>query len=82
VSVCVTGGLLKKTLLSAAAMTAAAAVCYPREATDISKYSWNVASDFASSTYYELFDCKTACHLPFFTLVLLMQSVTTDIFMV
>jgi len=56
-----TGGVLKKTVLSAAAMTAAAAVCYPREATDISKYSWNLASEFATSTYHELFDCKSRC---------------------
>jgi len=55
---CESGGVLKKTVLSATAMTAAAAVCYPREATDISKYSWNVASDFASTTYHDLFDCK------------------------
>jgi len=51
---------MKKTMLSAAAMTAAAAVCYPREATDISKNSWSVASDFASTTYHELFDCKSS----------------------
>jgi len=55
----VTGGLVKKTLLSALAMTGAAAVCYPREATDISKYSWAMASDFTTSTYHEFFDCKS-----------------------
>jgi len=55
-----TGGVLKKTMLATAAMTAAAAVCYPREATDISKYSWNIASDFAVSTYHDLFGCKLA----------------------
>jgi len=55
-----TGGVVKKTVLAAGAMTAAAAVCYPREATEISKYSWNVASDFAATTYHDLFDCKSA----------------------
>jgi len=53
-----TGGLVKKTMLAAVAMTAAAAVCYPREATEISKYGWNVASDFATTAYHDLFDCE------------------------
>jgi len=52
------GGFLKKTVLATGAMTAAAAVCYPREATDISQYSWSVASEFASTTYHDLFDCE------------------------
>ena len=60
---CYTGGMLKKTVLATGAITAAAAVCYPREATDISKYGWNVASDFAATTYHDLFDCKFTPHL-------------------
>jgi len=52
------GGLVKKTVLAAGAMTAAAAVCYPREATEISQYAWNVASDFATTTYHDWFDCQ------------------------
>ena len=55
---CEAGGVVKKTLYAAGAMTAAAAVCYPREATDISRYSWNVASQFAVTTYRDLFDRK------------------------
>jgi len=54
----VAGGLVKKTVLAAGAMTAAAAVCYPREATDISKYTWTVASDFVTTSYHDWFDCK------------------------
>ena len=53
-----TGGVVKKTVLAAGAVTAAAAVCYPREATEISKYSWNVASDFAATTYHDWMDGK------------------------
>jgi len=49
---------VKKTVYAAGAMTAAAAVCYPREATEVSRYTWNVASDFATSTYRDWFDCK------------------------
>ena len=49
---------MKKTVLAAGAMTAAAAVCYPREATDISKYTWTVASDFVTTSYNDWFDCK------------------------
>lgn len=58
------GGVVKKTVLAAGAMTAAAAVCYPREATEISKYSWNVASDFAATTYHDLFDSSTKTEKP------------------
>ena len=57
---CKTGGVLKKTVLATGAMIGAAAVCYPREATEISKYSWNITSDFATTTYHDLFDCKFA----------------------
>jgi len=57
---------VKKTVLAAGAMTAAAAVCYPHEATDISKYGWNVASEFATAAYHDWFDCK--CSLSWFQL--------------
>ena len=57
---------MKKTVLAAGAMTAAAAVCYPHEATDISKYGWNVASEFATAAYHDWFDCK--CSLSWFQL--------------
>ena len=72
-----TGGVLKKTLLATAAMTAAAAVCYPREASDISKYSWNVTSDFATSMYHDLFDCEFVSHN--FNCLLLMCQLFTEI---
>ena len=49
---------MKKTIFATGAMAAAAAVCYPREATEISKYSWTIASDFAAATYHDLFSGK------------------------
>lgn len=60
------GGVVKKTVLAAGAMTAAAAVCYPREATDISKYGWNVASEFATATYtyHDWFDSSAKTEKP------------------
>lgn len=46
-----TGGLLRKAAYASIGMTAAASVCYPHEAEDITKRGWHVVRDFAHKTY-------------------------------
>lgn len=45
------GGLIRKAVYASIGMTAAASVCYPREAEDITKRGWHVVRDFAYKTY-------------------------------
>jgi len=45
------GGLIRKAAYASIGMTAAASVCYPHEAEDITKKGWHVVRDFAYKTY-------------------------------
>jgi hypothetical protein len=53
------GGIIRKTVLAATAMAAAASVCYPHEAVVVGKEGWRLATDFTSTTYQDLFGSST-----------------------
>ena len=52
------GGKIKKTFLATVGMAAAAAVCYPQEATEISAMGLKGISDFVKETYRDNFSCQ------------------------
>ena len=52
------GGLIRKAAYASIGMAAAASVCYPHEAEDISKRGWHVVRDFAYKTYDDSFGGK------------------------
>jgi len=53
------GGKIKKTFLATVGMTAAASVCYPREAVIIGGVGWRSVRDFVKTTYKDNFSTST-----------------------